>query len=112
MLLVVSLGFVRIGIHLQVYKCIPALAKLLYSDDPETLSHCCWSVSFFADGPNDKIQKIIDGGITRRLVELLMHPDRKVVPPALRAVGNMLTGDDVQTQVCHAMAIKCIFVIL
>ena len=34
-----------------------------------------------------------------RLVELMMHHDRSVVTPALRAVGNILTGDDVQTQV-------------
>ena len=34
-----------------------------------------------------------------RLVELLIHPDKSVAAPALRAVGNVLTGDDVQTQV-------------
>lgn len=79
------------------------MAQLLYEDDPETLSHCCWSVAFLADGPNDKIQKIIDGGLCRRMVELLMHPDKRVVAPALRAVGNVLTGDDVQTQVCHCI---------
>ena len=32
-------------------------------------------------------------------MELLVHPNKKVVSPALRAVGNVLTGDDVQTQV-------------
>ena len=35
----------------------------------------------------------------RRLVELLMHNQPSVVSAALRAVGNIVTGDDVQTQV-------------
>lgn len=29
------------------------------------------------------------------------HSDYKVVSPALRAVGNIVTGDDTQTQVQH-----------
>lgn len=29
----------------------------------------------------------------------LRHSDYKVVSPALRAVGNIVTGDDIQTQV-------------
>jgi len=35
----------------------------------------------------------------RPLVELLMHEHTPVVSAALRAVGNIVTGDDVQTQV-------------
>ena len=54
---------------------------------------------FAADGPNFKIQKIIDGGLCPRMVEFLMAEDKSLVAPALRAVGNILTGDDVQTQV-------------
>ena len=50
-----------------------------------------------------------------RLVELLIHPDKSVAAPALRAVGNVLTGDDVQTQVhvhiytsvCTCLSLTC-----
>lgn len=35
------------------------------------------------------------------------HSDYKVVSPALRAVGNIVTGDDLQTQVMAACAYKC-----
>ena len=38
---------------------------------------------------------------SRRLVELLMHSEVSVVQATLRAVGNIVTGDDVQTQVRH-----------
>ena len=32
-----------------------------------------------------------------------MADDKSLVAPALRAVGNILTGDDVQTQVGHVI---------
>ena len=70
-------------------------------------------------GPNDKIQAVIDNGVCRRIVELLMNNQQvvktssnylnsyfysfllsqSVVSAALRAVGNIVTGDDIQTQV-------------
>ncbi|XP_064404328.1 uncharacterized protein LOC135349688 isoform X1 [Halichondria panicea] len=81
-----------------VQLSIPVLAKLLHSEDMEVLCNCAWSVAFIGDGPNDRIQRIVDGGLCRRLVELLFFPDKKVLAPALRAVGNILTGDDRQTQ--------------
>ena len=79
------------------------LSQLLYSEDLEILADSCWVVAFLSDGPNQRIQRVIDGGLSRRLVELLFHLDRSVVTPALRAVGNIVTGDDVQTQVRTCM---------
>ena len=75
------------------------LAKLVYSLDDEVLIDACWAISYLSDGSNDKIQAVIDAGIPRRLVELLMHSSTSVQTPALRSVGNIVTGDDVQTQV-------------
>ena len=52
------------------------------------------------------LQAVINSGVSRRLVELLVHPLPSVVSAALRAVGNIVTGDDVQTQVilnCSAL---------
>ncbi|MCI16442.1 importin subunit alpha-1-like, partial [Trifolium medium] len=34
----------------------------------------------------------------KQLVELLKHPSASVVFPAVRTVGNIVTGDDMQTQ--------------
>ncbi|CAF4479154.1 unnamed protein product, partial [Rotaria magnacalcarata] len=55
-------------------------------------------ISYLSDGPNEKIQAVIQAGVTTRLVELLAHPILNVQSSALRAVGNIVTGDDQQTQ--------------
>jgi len=45
------------------------------------------------------ISAVIQTGVCRRLVELLQHTNSLVQTPALRALGNIATGDDQQTQV-------------
>jgi importin subunit alpha-6/7 len=83
----------------QIQPALPVLAKLTFSLDEEILIDACWAISYLSDGPNEKIQAVIETGIPRRLVELLMHPSTSVQTPALRSVGNIVTGDDLQTQV-------------
>ncbi|KAH7362968.1 armadillo-type protein [Plectosphaerella cucumerina] len=82
-----------------IAPALPVLSKLVYSLDDEVLIDACWAISYLSDGSNDKIQAVIEAGIPRRLVELLMHASTSVQTPALRSVGNIVTGDDVQTQV-------------
>ncbi|NXQ30912.1 IMA7 protein, partial [Alaudala cheleensis] len=83
----------------KVSPCLPVLSRLLFNSDSDLLADACWALSYLSDGPNEKIQAVVDSGVCRRLVELLMHNDYKVASPALRAVGNIVTGDDIQTQV-------------
>ena len=63
------------------------------------LTDACWALSYLSDGQNDKIQAVIEAGVCQRLVELLIHSSPAVQTPALRTVGNIVTGDDLQTQV-------------
>lgn len=78
------------------------MTKLIYSLDDEVLIDACWAISYLSDGSNDKIQAVIESGVCRRLVDLLMHSSTSVQTPALRSVGNIVTGDDLQTQVVIA----------
>ncbi|XP_047328688.1 importin subunit alpha-4-like [Impatiens glandulifera] len=82
----------------QVSPALPVLRQLIYLNDEEVLTDACWALSYLSDGPNERIQAVIDAGVCQRLVELLGHPSPTVVIPALRTIGNIVTGDDAQTQ--------------
>ncbi|AQK92815.1 hypothetical protein Zm00014a_042095 [Zea mays] len=97
----------------QVKPALPALQHLIHSQDEEVLTDACWALSYLSDGTNDKIQAVIESGVFPRLVELLMHPSASVLIPALRTVGNIVTGDDMQTQcVIDNQALPCLLNLL
>eukprot|EP00281_Chroomonas_sp_CCMP1168_P028548 CAMPEP_0206254502 /NCGR_PEP_ID=MMETSP0047_2-20121206/23725_1 /ASSEMBLY_ACC=CAM_ASM_000192 /TAXON_ID=195065 /ORGANISM="Chroomonas mesostigmatica_cf, Strain CCMP1168" /LENGTH=515 /DNA_ID=CAMNT_0053680793 /DNA_START=170 /DNA_END=1717 /DNA_ORIENTATION=+ len=96
-----------------VKPALPTLAALIYSPDEEVLTDACWALSYLSDGTNEKIQAVIDAGVCRRLIELLMHVSPQVKTPALRTVGNIVTGDDTQTQlVINCSVLPCLLSLL
>ncbi|KAF5740000.1 importin subunit alpha-2 [Tripterygium wilfordii] len=97
----------------QVNPALPVLARLIHSNDEEVLTDACWALSYLSDGTNDKIQAVIEAGVCPRLVELLTHPSPSVLVPALRTVGNIVTGDDMQTQcIINHQALPCLLTLL
>ncbi|XP_051144916.1 importin subunit alpha-4-like [Andrographis paniculata] len=93
----------------QVRSALPVLRQLIHLNDEEVLTDACWALSYLSDGTNDKIQAVIEAGVCQRLVELLLHPSPSVLVPALRTVGNIVTGDDAQTQfVIDNRALPCL----
>ncbi|KAL5700334.1 Importin subunit alpha-4 [Ranunculus cassubicifolius] len=97
----------------QVKLALPALQHLIHSTDEEVLTDACWALSYLSDGTNDKIQAVIEAGVCQRLVELLLHPSPTVLIPALRTVGNIVTGDDAQTQfVINNQVLPCLYQLL
>ncbi|MQL80811.1 hypothetical protein Taro_013259 [Colocasia esculenta] len=95
-------SFEQLARHLPTIEltrpALPALERLIHTTDEEVLTDACWALSYLSDGTNDKIQTVIEAGVCPRLVELLLHSSPSVLIPALRTVGNIVTGDDLQTQ--------------
>ncbi|CAL5380436.1 unnamed protein product [Camellia sinensis] len=97
----------------QVKPALPVLQQLIHLNDEEVLTDACWALSYLSDGPNDKIQAVLEAGVCPRLVELLLHPSPTVLIPALRTVGNIVTGDDAQTQfVIDNHVLPCLYQLL
>lgn len=82
-----------------VQKIIPILCRLLTVEDVKTKTDAMWAFSYITDGPNDRIQLMLDNDIHRQIVYVLSTvyiPETNI--PAIRSLGNIITGSDLQTQ--------------
>jgi hypothetical protein len=82
----------------QVKGCLEPLYRLLHLQDEEILGDACWAISYITDGEDHRIQAVVEAGLVPRLVKLMRSPNQAIVTPALRAVGNIVTGSEEQTQ--------------
>jgi len=100
----------------MVAPALPTLSQLIRTKDDDVLTDACWALSYLSDdtGPqNRKIQAVIDAQVCGRVIELLMHKAFNVKTPALRTVGNIVTGDDAQTQeVLNCSVLPCLLSLL
>eukprot|EP00183_Erythrolobus_madagascarensis_P001714 CAMPEP_0185848334 /NCGR_PEP_ID=MMETSP1354-20130828/3259_1 /TAXON_ID=708628 /ORGANISM="Erythrolobus madagascarensis, Strain CCMP3276" /LENGTH=566 /DNA_ID=CAMNT_0028548723 /DNA_START=8 /DNA_END=1708 /DNA_ORIENTATION=+ len=96
-----------------VKVALPSLAHLLFLNDEQVLVDTAWTLSYLSDGSAEQVQAVIESGVTRRLVELLLHRSVRLQTPCLRAVGNLVTGDDLQTQiVINSSVLPCLLTLL
>lgn len=89
-----------------VSKALPVVCTLINFNDEDVIADACWALSYLSedqnksedDISNHKIQAVIDSGCIPRLVQLLNHSSIHIKTPALRTIGNIVTGDNEQAQ--------------
>ena len=80
-------------------KILSVLSSLLKRKDLDILFHSISIISSFSDLSNATHMKLIIGsGIIRQLVPFLSHDKNELKGIALHALGNIVTGNDEQTQ--------------
>eukprot|EP01155_Anaeramoeba_flamelloides_P052146 Anaeramoba_flamelloidesc42659_g1_i1.p1 GENE.c42659_g1_i1~~c42659_g1_i1.p1 ORF type:complete len:265 (+),score=37.36 c42659_g1_i1:203-997(+) len=77
---------------------ISVLIGLLDFQDIKVVSDSCWSLCYLADGQPDVIEYVVDQDICPKMVNFLKYPSPIINTPALRFLGNIVTGTDEQTQ--------------
>lgn len=84
--------------------------NIMESTDDEVLTDTLWALSYASDGDNARIQLVVDLDIAKRLVDLVMNP--KLTAPALRTLGNIVTGNDIHTQYIVDAGVLAVFKVL
>lgn len=56
-----------------------------------------WAISYVTDDESDRIEAVIGAGCVPSLIRLLGMDENVIIVPALRSVGNIVTGSDAQT---------------
>ena len=82
-----------------VAPALPVLAGLLNHHDKEVMTDACWAISYISDGPIERIQRVLQSNVIDKVIAMLTAPSVAMQTPALRTIGNVVTGNDVQTQV-------------
>lgn len=88
-----------------VSTALPTLHNMLNFRDDDIIADSAWALSFISDDTGDanlpdnhKIEIVLASGVVNRLIALLQHPSPIIKTPALRTIGNIVTGSNFQAQ--------------
>ncbi|KAG4921839.1 hypothetical protein JHK86_050652 [Glycine max] len=82
----------------QVKTLMPVLKTLIHNSDEEVVSDACWALFYISDVSSDTTKTIVEAEFCVKLVDLLTNSSLTVIVPVLRTLGNIVAGDDAQTQ--------------
>jgi len=83
----------------DLFCVIPILCAALKNNTrKEILTDAMWGLSYISDVGEKAIAKILECGACDSIVKLLSCPHNNIVLPAIRALGNFVTGEDKETQ--------------
>ena len=75
------------------------MVKVLIENDKEdTITDVCWALSYISDGERDRITDLLRNDLLQKLINLMKHDNVAIAIPCLRTVGNIVTGEDNETQ--------------
>jgi hypothetical protein len=81
----------------KVQQLLPLLNQIIKGTPCQVvLSSALWSLSYLSD---ISIQGVIDGCCLKSLVNHLLNNNLTILAPAMRALGNLVSGEDTQTDV-------------
>lgn len=80
-------------------RAVPTLIKVLVENDKEDIiTDICWALSYLSDGAKERIDDLLNESLLQKMISLLCHENVAIAIPCLRTIGNIVTGDDSQTQ--------------
>ncbi|KAJ6226336.1 importin subunit alpha-4 [Anaeramoeba flamelloides] len=82
----------------QISKTLPIFSTLLSHTNEQILSDVSWGLAFVAKVNQENINAIINNDCVPKLIKLLHHESREVQLPAIRTIGDIVTGDEKSTQ--------------
>jgi importin subunit alpha-1 len=84
----------------KIEPAFDVISKILssYASNTNIISDTCWALSYLSDGANERIQQVIDKIDLKALVKLLKSESSSILTPVIRTIGNIVSGDDLQTQ--------------
>jgi len=97
-----------------VRRAIPTLVKVLVENDKEDIiTDICWALSYLSDGAKERVNDLLSVPLLEKIIFLLSHEQVAIAIPCLRTIGNIVTGDDSQTQMAvDAGLIRALNIIL
>jgi importin subunit alpha-1 len=81
-----------------VASALPYLTTMIQYPDNQVVADALWSLSYISYGTSDRISAVLAHGTLPTIMRhLLGGAGQAIESPALRCLGNILTGDDHQT---------------
>lgn len=81
---------------------LPLINQLMLIPDTQVVTDALWGLSYVTDCPVDRVNKVIELKMHVTLISMLAACDlntKEIVLPALRSLGNIASGSEMQTQV-------------
>lgn len=83
-----------------VKDCIPAMPFVISHPlaTEQTKTDALWILSYISDGEHDNIQGVVEAGVIPHAIAALRTDKSSIILPAMRVLGNIVTGSTAQTQ--------------